>query len=411
VIGKGTLAVEVRPPGRTLSCEARLVVPGTSTQKSLQIGVGILAAGAAILLLYYGRVFFITVVIASMIAFLLDPLVVLFMKMRMPRGLASFVVCSIGLVFLYLAGLGLYTQTLAMVDDLPAYGARINELVDSVASRMERFENSVYQALMPKRFQEQPPPPAPAPEIVPDLSRGKRRAPAVPVVPPAPPAVQEVRIQQQPPSLVTYVYGYLRQFYDVLLMASFVPFLVYFLLSWRDHLRSRYLLLFEGENRQAAAETWSGVGDMVRAYVIGNFMLGILLSVASGLLFASVKLPYWLVVAPLSGFLSLVPYIGLPLAMGPPIIAALPVFKQPALYLFLAGSVAVLHLLALNLLYPKFVGARVHLNPLVVTIALMFWGMMWGAIGLLLAIPLTAGFKALCDHVSSLKPYGRLLGD
>jgi predicted PurR-regulated permease PerM len=145
--------------------------------------------------------------------------------------------------------------------------------------------------------------------------------------------------------------------------------------------------------------------------VIGNFMLGLLLTVASGLLFASVKLPYWLVVAPVSGFLSLVPYIGLPLALAPPVLAALPASKDPAIYLFLAVSVAVLHLLALNLLYPKFVGARVHLNPLVVTIALMFWGTLWGGLGLLLAIPLTAALKALCDHVAGLQPYGRLLGD
>ena len=41
----------------------------------------------------------------------------------------------------------------------------------------------------------------------------------------------------------------------------------------------------------------------------------------------------------------------------------------------------------------------------------MFWGMLWGALGLLLAIPLTAALKSLCDHVSPLQPYGRLLGD
>jgi predicted PurR-regulated permease PerM len=186
---------------------------------------------------------------------------------------------------------------------------------------------------------------------------------------------------------------------------------VYFLLSWRDHIRARYLLTFEGENRQAAAAAWGSLGDMVRANVIGNFMLGLLLSVASGLLFASVKLPYWLIVAPLSGFLSLVPYIGLPLALLPPVVAALPASKEPAMYLFLTVSVAMLHLLALNLLYPKFVGARVHLNPLAVTVALMFWGMLWGALGLVLAIPLTAAIKALCDHVPSMQPYGRLLGD
>ncbi len=382
-----------------------MVVQNTSTQKSLQLGVGILAAAAAIALLYFGRVFFITVIIAAMIAFLLDPLVVFFMKLRMPRGLASFVVCSIALVVLYLAGLGLYLQSQQIAADLPAYGARINEMVDSVAARMENVENGIYRSLVPRRFRPQSDA-APAESAEP-LTRGKKKK----AEPPPPPAVQEVHIQQEPTPLFTYAYSYLAAYYDVLLMASFVPFLVYFLLSWRDHIRSRYLLLFEGETRQAAASTWHGLGDMVRAYVIGNFMLGILLSVASALLFASVKLPYWLIVAPVSGFLSLVPYIGLPLALMPPVVAALPASKEPAMYLFLTVSVAMLHLLALNLLYPKFVGARVHLNPLVVTIALMFWGMLWGALGLLLAIPLTAALKSLCDHIPTLQPYGRLLGD
>jgi predicted PurR-regulated permease PerM len=261
---------------------------------------------------------------------------------------------------------------------------------------------------MPKRLQQ---PGAQQPSETQDTAtagKGKRKKAEPP--PPSAPAVQEVHIQAEPTSILSYVYDYLREYYGTLLMASFVPFLVYFLLSWRDHLRSRYLFLFEDENRRTASEAWSGVGDMVRAYVIGNFLLGILLSVASSLLFASVRLPYWPVVGPVSGFLSLVPYMGLPLAMIPPLVAALPA-GTPAMFLFLTVCVAMLHLLALNLMYPKFVGARVHLNPLAVTVALMFWGMLWGAIGLVLAIPITAGFKAVCDHVASLKPYGRLMGD
>jgi predicted PurR-regulated permease PerM len=47
----------------------------------------------------------------------------------------------------------------------------------------------------------------------------------------------------------------------------------------------------------------------------------------------------------------------------------------------------------------------------VVTVALMFWSALWGGIGLLLAIPLTAGIKAICDNVESMRPYGKLLGD
>jgi predicted PurR-regulated permease PerM len=384
-----------------------MVVPVSSTQRSVQVGLGIIALGAAIALLYFGRVFFITVIFASMIAFLLDPIVELFIRMRLPRGLASFAVCSIGLMFLYFAGLGLYTQSIAILSDVPAYGERINELVDNAAARFERFEQGIYKTLIPKRFQV--PPVTPAEAETPAAARGKRK-PAVPA-PVLPPPVQEVRLRQEPSSVVSSISDYLSSFYNIVLMASFVPFLVYFLLSWRDHLRARFLLLFEGDNRHAADHAWAGVGEMVRAYVIGNFLLGLLLSLASSILFASVKLPYWLVVGPMSGFLSLVPYVGLPMAMLPPMFAALPMAAKPSLYLFLAASVTLLHLFALNLLYPKFVGARVHLNPLVVTVALMFWGLLWGGIGLLLAIPLTAAIKAVCDNVSSLQPYGRLLGD
>jgi predicted PurR-regulated permease PerM len=51
------------------------------------------------------------------------------------------------------------------------------------------------------------------------------------------------------------------------------------------------------------------------------------------------------------------------------------------------------------------------LNPLAVTIALMFWGTLWGGVGLLFAVPITAGLKAVCDSVDHLAPYSKLLGD
>ena len=47
---------------------------------------------------------------------------------------------------------------------------------------------------------------------------------------------------------------------------------------------------------------------------------------------------------------------------------------------------------------------------LAVTIALLFWGWLWGAMGLILAIPITATMKVICDHVPSWQPVGRWLG-
>jgi predicted PurR-regulated permease PerM len=223
--------------------------------------------------------------------------------------------------------------------------------------------------------------------------------------------LQEVRIRPEHSPLVNYIYSSWNSLYTILLMASFVPFLVYFMLSWRDHIRRSFLQMFEGQARTVALKTWEAIANMARAYVVGNFLLGVLLSIASAVLFFFMNLPYWQLVGPLSGFLSLVPYVGLPLALLPPLLAAVTVYNTLAPYLILASIVAFFHLLALNLFYPMMVGARVHLNPLVVTIALMFWGTVWGGIGLVLAIPLTAGIKAVCDNVTDLQPYGRLLGD
>lgn len=385
-------------------CRA-VYAPSSSAEKGTRFAIGTLAVGATVALLYYGRVFFITVVIAFIIAFLLEPVVGLLMRMRVPRGLASFLACALWLSGLYLAGLGVFIQAQSFAGDIPVYGERLNQIVEGAAVRVEGFQQNVYKNLVPRRFQQQGPV-APVPTTPVSTLRGKR--PPEPVLPPP---VQEVRLQQEPTALLRYAYDYLQSVYSVILMASFVPFLVYFILSWGDHLKSRLIVTLEGEPRYTVMKALEGVGDMVRAYVVGNFLLGLLLAVMSSVLFASVKLPYWPLVGPMSGFLSLVPYIGLPLALLPPLIAALPYLTEPTVYLFISVSVAVLHLFALNLLYPKFVGSRVHLNPLVVTLALMLWGMLWGGIGLLLAIPITAGIKAVCDHVEGLESYGKLLGD
>lgn len=160
-----------------------------------------------------------------------------------------------------------------------------------------------------------------------------------------------------------------------------------------------FLRVFHGESRGIAAATLDGIARMARAYVVGNFILGLLLALVSMGFFWVVKVPYWLIVGPMSGFLSLVPYIGLPLAIIPPYLAALTVYDNLADYLVMATTVA-FDLLALNLLYPKLVGSRVHLNPLAVTVGLMFWGFLWGGIGLVLAIPLmVVSIKAICDHM------------
>lgn len=360
--------------------------------------------------LYIGRLFFIATVSAVLLAFILEPLVNLMMRARLPRGLSSFIASALMITVVYLAGMVAWSQAVVFWADLPKYTGRIAELMDSATIRIEEVEKAAQDLMVPKRLREEAAQAAKAAQAAEEAKkvRGVRRRP---VEAPMPPPIQEVRIRQDESPLVNAVYQWLDKYSSSLLIASFVPFLVYFFLSWRDHFRRNFMNLVRGEQREISQRAWDGIGRVARAYVVGNFILGILLSIVTALFLYYVKVPYWQIVAPLSAFLSLVPYLGLPLSVIPPFLAMLPAYSGLPAYILVGVVVAFLHLLALNLLYPKLVGARVHLNPLVVTVAMMFWFLLWGAAGLVLAIPITAGMKAVFDSIPSLRGYGRLLGD
>ena len=360
----------------------------------------VIAFGVVIALLYWARIFFITFFTAVAIAFILEPFVALLMRIRFPRSLASFVVCSAALLAVYLMGLGAFTQVAGLMEDYQQnYGQKVADAVQAVRTRIEEMEKTTYQLVVPARQQQK--------QQQQLDSRQRRKKTADPAAPPTPPP--DAAPNRLP--VTEYLFARLGSLYQILLMSSFVPFLVYFMLSWRDHAHRSFLQFFDGEDRIIAAKSLERIAEMVRGFVVGNFALGLLLASISSLIFWKLGLPYPMLTGPLSGFFSLVPYIGLPLALAPPLMVSLMVFQSISSYVLLAALVMLLHILALNLLYPKLVGSRVHLNPLVVTVALMFWGFMWDAAGLILAIPLTAGIKAVCDNVASLRQYGKFLGD
>ena len=63
------------------------------------------------------------------------------------------------------------------------------------------------------------------------------------------------------------------------------------------------------------------------------------------------------------------------------------------------------------LVTPRLLGRRLALNPVVVFTGVLFWGWIWGVIGALLAVPILAAVKIVCDHIQGLAPIGELLGE
>jgi predicted PurR-regulated permease PerM len=384
--------------------------PPERHEKTFRFGVAIIATAAVLLVLYFGRPFFVTVTVSAMLAFILDPAVLLVMRLRLPRPAATGVVIGLAVLILYLVGVTLWAQLSKLSRDLPTYTSRVSELLDKASARLDEIENHAIEAIVPKRLRQQEQEIQQKPQ---EAAKARKRRAAAPAPPPPPqqPQVQEVRIRTEPRPAISYIYVYLSPYFRAILMASFVPFLTCFMLSWRDHVRRTIFHLFPREQRYAVGRSWDAIAASTRAYLLGNVILGVFLSAASAGAFFFFKVPYWPLIGLLSAFLSLMPYVGLPLAILPPLIAALAIPNKFTVILSLAAIVAGLHLVTMNLVYPKVIGRHVHLNPLAVTLALIFWTLMWGGIGLILAVPIMAAIKAVCENIESAQPIAQLLGD
>jgi predicted PurR-regulated permease PerM len=329
----------------------------------------IIAIGVVLAICYVAELVLVVILVSTLLAFILAPIVDFLSQYRVPRGLSSLVAVLLLLSLLYGVTYVSYNEVANFVQVLPKFSERIRANVMSFREQAE--------ALNPLR--------SPA-----DDKNAIRIQPSSPVT-----------------ELLTHGFG---SFSQLLLAVSFVPFLVYFMLSWQQHARSATVMLFPMRHRHTAYVTLGLISNMIRSFMVGNLLIGSFMAIISMLIFGVLQLPFFLLIGAFSGFLSLVPYLGLVLAMIPPLTVGVGQLPSEDL-LALLVAVAALHFFALNVLYPKFLGNRLQLNPLAVTIALLFWGWFWGGMGLVLAIPITATVKIIFDHIDALKPWGTWLGE
>jgi len=129
----------------------------------------------------------------------------------------------------------------------------------------------------------------------------------------------------------------------------------------------------------------------------------------SSIFFLALGLDYPVLAGMVSGLFNMVPYIGAVLAWLPAFILAIVKWKAISHFALIAFVLTSIHVVAQNLIAPQLVGRQVRLNAVAITIALLFWGWVWGGMGLILAIPITAALRVICDHTESWKPVGRWL--
>jgi predicted PurR-regulated permease PerM len=332
----------------------------------------LLGIGLIVLFAYYGESVLAVIFFAILLSFMLSPVVQAIEYLHVPRATAALISVVVLMAIVYGVTVASYNQAVIFADNVPKYSQKIRSILQPFQEEEAKLEKTG--------------------EVVSE---------------PEPTNVVPVRQVKSWSEVLTHGAGTLT---DTLLAASFVPFLGYFFLTWQSHARSATVMLFPLQHRHTAFVTLGLIGKMLQSFIVGNLLIGLLVSAISVAIFGLLHVPFFYFVGFASGFLSLVPYLGVVLAMLPPILVGIGQLEAGDLVIVILCVVG-LHLIALNVLYPKLLGSRLRLNPLAVTIALLFWGAVWGAVGLVLAIPITGAMKIIFDHVESMKPYADWLGE
>ena len=335
----------------------------------------ILALALLIAFFYFASSLCITVVLSSFLAILVDPLIMYLERFRIPRMISAAVIIAGATILVVTMTYGSYKQVADVVDDMPFYARKIGEDVAPITRKIETVRDSA----------------------------GRLSAEV------SPKKIPEVKVKGDYPEWTTYVIRGMGPVSGAALIIGAVPFLMFFLLIQKDRLKEKLAIVWGDAIDVSVLMT--GVTQMVRGFVLGNLIIGTLVALVTVAALFAMHVDGAPLLGVISGFLNLIPFIGAiagaVVPMGAALIQDLPVATLAAIFATVVG----LHIVAVNLLVPKIIGSRVSVSPVAATVGILFWGWLWGLIGVLLAVPLTALVKIVADSHPSLGKIGKLVAE
>lgn len=336
----------------------------------------VVAVIATIALIYLLKLVLVTTLASILLAYVLEPGVAGLVRLRIPRAVGALItVCAVLFLVVGISYFS-YNRALDFVDELPRYSTALRDTIGSIRAKVDKLANQARSVVEPPKEHQKPVP---------------------------------VRVEQSQ-GLTEAISENSSTILDVLLAIGFIPFLVYFMLASKDHVHVATVRLFPKEHRLVAHRTVGRISGMIRSYILANFVVGLGNALICGIVFWYLGIHYFYFIGTISGFVSLIPYLGVFLALFPPLASGLgTLYKTGLITVFI--TVVGMHAVTMNLIFPKVIGPRLSLNPLAVSLSLLFWSWIWGAPGLILAIPILGASKIICDYVDPLQSLGSWLGN
>lgn len=372
-----------------------------SESRTLKRLTAVLVGAVVIAALYLARDVLIPFALALLFAFLLNPLVAWIERKGLWRVPSVLLVMT-----LFLAAVGgtawiVANQLIAVVNKLPEYRSNLHQKIEILRNRrhaglgktadtVKQLDNELSSAsseLGTSRSQAE--------------NRGASRATPAPV-----PVVVE------PPSgALSEAERLFGPLVAPLATALIVVALLAFMLTKREDLRNRLLRLSGKRRLNVATQALDEAASRVSRFLLTQFSVNVLYgaAVATGLYF--IRVPDPILWGALATLLRFIPYIGTFIAALLPVSLALAVFSG-WIHAGLALSVfVILELVIANFVEPLLYGTQTGISALAILVSAMFWSLLWGPIGLILATPLTVCLLVLARFVPALSFLPIILGD
>lgn len=330
---------------------------------------------AAMYTLYVARSFLLPVVLAGLLTLLLEP-VVRFLKrrLRIPTPLGA------GIILLaFLGGLGFAVYQLSQ----PAY-----DWVEKAPQKLRQVERKLRDLKKP----------------VQTLGKATEQVEKIAQVGST---TQSVTVNQ--PSLGLR----LANRATAVAAGALVMFiLVFFLLASGDlFLRKLIKVLPSAESKRQGAEIARELQGEISRYLVTVTFINFGLGASTGLAMWWIGLPNPVLWGVFVAVANYIPYLGAGVCYVLFGLLGFLTFNSLAQALLPVGAFLVLNVTEAYIVSPLVLGRRLTLNPVIIFLSLTFWTWLWGVAGAILAVPITAVFKILCDRIEPLAPIGEFLGE
>ncbi len=171
--------------------------------------------------------------------------------------------------------------------------------------------------------------------------------------------------------------------------------------SVEDNLVDNKTVEIRAEEETKISETFKSITQQIQRYVITKIGMNLGAGISIGIILSIFGLDFAIIWGVFVFLFNFIPTIGSAVALIAPVLMALIQSESVSYALLIAGLVASLQTVFFNLLEPMILGKRLNLNPLVILLSLLIWGYIWGIVGMLLSVPLTAIIKIVISNSDS----------